>query len=60
MGLGKQMSFSWQLLKWIYSILEKSSSYVFTYQFHFIIISLDNEQRHECKLYSWDKEYIFK
>ncbi len=27
MGLGKKMSFSWKLLKWIYSVLEKSSSY---------------------------------
>ncbi len=26
MGLGKKMSFSWKLLKWIYSVLEKSSS----------------------------------
>ncbi len=27
MGLGKKNSFSWKLLKWIYSVLEKSSSY---------------------------------
>ncbi len=26
MGLGKKMSFSWKQLKWIYSVLEKSSS----------------------------------
>ncbi len=26
MGLGKKNSFSWKLLKWIYSVLEKSSS----------------------------------
>ncbi len=31
MGLGKKMSFSWKLLKWIYSVLEKSSSYIYTY-----------------------------
>ncbi len=28
MGLGKKNSFSWKLLKWIYSVLEKSSSYI--------------------------------
>ncbi len=31
MGLGKKISFSWKLLKWIYSVLEKSSSYIYTY-----------------------------
>ncbi len=31
MGLGKKMSFSWKLLKWIYSVLEKSSSYIYIY-----------------------------
>ncbi len=29
MGLGKKKSFSWKLLKWIYSVLEKSSSYIY-------------------------------
>ncbi len=44
MGLGKKMSFSWKLLKWIYSVLEKSSSLIdaFSMQYKdFKISSLD-------------------
>ncbi len=33
MGLGKKKSFSWKLLKWIYSVLEKNSSNI-VYMYH--------------------------
>ncbi len=31
------MSFSWKLLKWIYSVLEKSSSYIYIYIYIYFI-----------------------